>query len=324
MKIGAHSWLLETRYPLPQAMAQARRIGYDGYEVDIGNFGGSGLGLQILPDRMQDEQREEIRRSAAEADIEISSLCMGALWHYPFTSPDEAIRKRGVEIVQAAIPLARTLGARCILLPIDQPTGLSDKEAWHMTVRSLVECLPIAEEAGVVLAVENNVRPFLERAAQLGRLVDELASAAFRIYYDVGNGTWIGLDPAAEILELGDRIAQFHIKNRSSPRHAGDGRGVGKRSRHRAVRARVRRDPQDRLRRVPGRGGTDARQGRGQDRARQLVSYSRVDRGRVVTKVSERPRPLMTLNRTDRPEALRFNGVCRGTNSTPYLLYHAY
>jgi sugar phosphate isomerase/epimerase len=218
MKIGAHSWLLETRYPLPQAMAEARRIGYDGYEVDIGNFGGTGLGLQILPDRMQDEQREEIRRSAAEADIEISSLCMGALWHYPFTSPHEAIRKRGVEIVQAAIPLARTLGARCILLPIEQPTGLSDKKAWDMTVRSLEECLPIAEEAGVVLAVENNVRPFLEGAAELGRLVDELASAAFRVYYDVGNGTWIGLDPAAEILELGDRIAQFHIKNRSSPR----------------------------------------------------------------------------------------------------------
>jgi hypothetical protein len=35
MKIGAHSWLLETRYPLPQAMAEARRIGYDGYEMEL-------------------------------------------------------------------------------------------------------------------------------------------------------------------------------------------------------------------------------------------------------------------------------------------------
>jgi L-ribulose-5-phosphate 3-epimerase len=218
MKIGAHSWLLETRYPLPQAMAEARRIGYDGYEVDIGNFGGTGLGLQILPDRMQDEHRDEIRRAAAEANIDISSLCLGALWHYPFTSPDDAYRKRGVEIVQAAIPLARTLGARCILLPIDQPAGLSDKEAWDMTVRGLVECLPTAEEAGVILAVENVCSPFLKGAAELGRLVDELASPACRVYYDVGNGTWIGLDPAAEILELGDQIAQFHFKNRNSPR----------------------------------------------------------------------------------------------------------
>jgi hexulose-6-phosphate isomerase len=218
MKIGAHSWLLETRYPLAQAMAEARRIGYDGYEVDIGNFGGTGLGLQILPDRMRDEHREEIRRAAIDADVDISSLCLGALWHYPFTSPDEAYRKRGVEIVQAAVPLAQSLGARCILLPIGQPAGLSDKDAWDRTVRSLAECLPVAEEAGVILAVENVCSPFLKGAPELGRLVDELASPACRIYYDVGNGVWIGLDPAEEILELGERIAQFHLKNRSSLR----------------------------------------------------------------------------------------------------------
>jgi L-ribulose-5-phosphate 3-epimerase len=218
MKVGAHSWLLETRYPLLEAMAEARRIGYDGYEVDIGNFGGTGLGLQILPDRMRDEHRDDIRRAAAEADIEISSLCLGALWNYPLTSSDEAYRKRGVEIVQAAIPLARSLDARCILLPIPQPPGLSDKEAWEMTVRALDECLPTAEEGDVILAVENVCSPFLKGAPELGRLVDELASPACRVYYDVGNGAWIGLDPVAEILELGDRIARFHFKNRNSLR----------------------------------------------------------------------------------------------------------
>jgi L-ribulose-5-phosphate 3-epimerase len=218
MKVGAHSWLLETRYSLRQAMVEARRIGYDGYELDIGNFGGTGLGLQILPDRMQDEHRDDIRRSAAEAEIEISSLALGALWHYPFTSREEAYSKRGVEIVQAAIPLAQTLGARCILLPIAQPAGLSDQEAWRMTVRALAECLPIAEGAGVILGVENVCSRFLKGAPELGRLVDELASPACRVYYDVANSTWIGLDPVAEILELGDRIAQFHLKNRNSPR----------------------------------------------------------------------------------------------------------
>lgn len=218
MKLGAHSWLLETRYPLPQAMAEARRIGYDGYEVDIGNFGGTGLGLQILPDRMRDEHRDEIRRAAAEADIEIPSLCLGALWNYPLTSPEEAYRKRGIEIVQAAIPLAQALGARCILLPIPQPSGVNEKEAWNMTVRALAQCLPIAEEGDVILAVENVCSSFLKGAAELGCLVDELASSACRIYYDIGNGAWIGLDPIAEILELGDKAVRFHFKNRNSLR----------------------------------------------------------------------------------------------------------
>jgi L-ribulose-5-phosphate 3-epimerase len=220
MKVGAHSWLLETRYPLPQAMAEARAIGYEGYEVDIGNFGGTGLGLQILPDRMRDDHREEICRAAAEADIELPSLCLGALWNYPLTSLDEPYRKRGIEIVQAAIPLARTLGAGCILLPIPQPRGVREKEAWDMTIDALAQCLPIAEESDVILAVENVCSPFLKGAPELRRLIDELASPACRIYYDIGNGAWIGLDPVAEILELGDKTARFHFKNRNSPRGA--------------------------------------------------------------------------------------------------------
>ena len=217
MKIGAHSWLLETRYDLPEAMAEARRIGYQGYEVDIGNFGGTGLGLQVLPDRMQDAHREEIRQAALDADIELSSLCLGALWHYPFTSPDEPYRRRGVEIVQAAIPLANWLGAKCILLPIDQPKTLDDTEAWDMTVRALDQCLPLAEESGVVLAIENVCSRFLMGAPELGRLTDQMASPCCRAYFDVANGAWFGLDPAEEILQLGDRIAQIHFKNRTSP-----------------------------------------------------------------------------------------------------------
>ena len=49
-------------------------------------------------------------------------------------------------------------------------------------------------------------------------MVDEIASPRCRVYYDVANNTWIGRDPGREIVELGDRIARFHFKNRSSPR----------------------------------------------------------------------------------------------------------
>lgn len=218
MYIGAHSWLLETRYQLPEAMRIARQIGYEGYEIDIGNFGGTGLGLQILPDRLQDEQRDELKRSAEEAGIRVCSLCLGALWHYPISGGDEPHRARGVEIILASIPLARYLGADCILLPIDQPAGVSDAKAWQTTLRSLEPCVRLAEERGVTLALENVCTPFLVGATELARMVDEIGSPACRVYYDIGNNTWIGRDPVAEIEELGTRIARFHFKNRSSLR----------------------------------------------------------------------------------------------------------
>ena len=215
MKLGAHSWLLETRYPLAEAMARARALGYDGYELDIGNFGGSGLGLQILPDRLQESEQLAIRDSVRSADIEMASLCLGCLWHYPIAGQDEEYRQRGVEIIVASIGLAKYLGARCILLPTYQPEGVTNRQAWNTMRRSLEPCLALAEESGVILAIENNLQPFLQQASDLARMVDEMDSSSFRIYYDVGNAAWIRLDPADEIRELGDRIAQFHFKNRT-------------------------------------------------------------------------------------------------------------
>lgn len=218
MRLGAHSWLLETRYPLPQAMRRASEIGYDAYELDIGNFGGSGLGLQILPDRLQPAQRDELRQSAQDANIPICSLCLGALWHYPISERDTAHSRRGVEIILASVPLAKYLGADCILLPLGQPEGVSDADAWEATLRNLEPCVRLAEDQEITLALENVCSPFLLGATELARMVDQIASPSCRVYYDVGNNTWIGRDPAQEIMELGQRIVRFHFKNRSSPR----------------------------------------------------------------------------------------------------------
>jgi sugar phosphate isomerase/epimerase len=218
VKFGVHSWVLETRYPLSEAIERAAEIGYDGYEIDIGNFGGTGLGLQILPDRMTDENREEIRRAQHAAGIEICSLCLGALWHYPLATNDETYRRRGVEITQAAVPLAKSLGADCILLPLGQPEGLTQQEAWDNTRRSLDACLEVASEVGITLALENVCSAFLLTAADLARMVDEIGSPYCQVYYDVANNAWLGIDPAAEIRELGDRIYRLHFKNRSSLR----------------------------------------------------------------------------------------------------------
>ena len=72
----------------------------------------TGLGLQILPDRMSDENKLEIKNSRDQAGIEICSLCLGALWHYPLAGNDETYRLRGVEITRAAIDLAYYFGGR--------------------------------------------------------------------------------------------------------------------------------------------------------------------------------------------------------------------
>ena len=194
-------------------MARAAEIGYDGYEVDIGNFGNTGLGLQILPDRLREPDRQAIRDARDRAGIPVCSLCLGALWHYPISSGDEQLRNRGTEITTATIELARDLGADCVLLPIDHPKGLSAEEAWANTTASLEQCLPAAEQARVTVGLENVCSAFLRSASDLARMVDEMASPWCKVYYDVGNAAWIGFDPAEDIRFLGDRLVRLHFKD---------------------------------------------------------------------------------------------------------------
>ena len=95
------------------------------------------------------------------------SLCLGALWHYPIAAGDTPHAKRGVEIILAAVPLAKELGADCILLPLDQPPGLTDKEAWQATLRNLEPCVRLAEEKGSPWRSRMSARPFLIGATEL-------------------------------------------------------------------------------------------------------------------------------------------------------------
>ena len=200
------------------AIVKAAELGYQGYEIDIGNFGGTGLGLQILPDRMSEENRQEIKKAREKSGIEICSLCLGALWHYPLAGSDEIYRKRGVEITRAAIELASFIGANGILLPLGQPKGVTANQAWRNTRNSLDQCLDLASQHRIVLALENVCSEFLLTANDLARMVDQVNSPSCKVYYDVANNTWLGMDPASEIKELGDRIFRVHVKNRSALR----------------------------------------------------------------------------------------------------------
>lgn len=226
MKIGIHSWVLETQYALGDAMAVAAALGYDGYELDIGNFGNTGLGLQILPDRLRDPEKQNIKEARDRAGIPICSLCLGALWHYPISSPDVTVRDRGVEITCATLELAAELGADCVLLPIAHPEGITAKEAWSYTSESLNKCLVVAERTKVAVGIENVCSDFLRSAADLARMVDQFGSEWCRVYYDVGNAAWIGFDPAEDIRFLGGRLLRLHFKSWSRLRTESDAKTV--------------------------------------------------------------------------------------------------
>jgi hexulose-6-phosphate isomerase len=213
MKLSLHSVCIERKYPLLEAIAKAAEFGYQGYEIDIGDFGNTGLGLH-WPEEFTSERVAAAGEAAARAGIAISSLCLGVLWRYYPSSPDPAVRAQAARIIRQAAPLAASVGARVILLPVGQPPELSAEEARGNLVAVLQECAPEAEVAGVVYGVENVGQALALTTADLIEIVERVGSPACQVYYDVGNAAWQGSDPAEAIRLLGSRIAMVHVKDR--------------------------------------------------------------------------------------------------------------
>jgi len=220
MKLSMHSICIERKYPLLDAIRRAAELGYHGYEIDIGDFGSTGLGLH-WPEEFTADGVAEAGEAARRAGMEISSLCLGVLWRYYPSSPDASHRAQAAGIIRQSAPFAALAGAKVILLPVGQPDSLNPEQARDNLVNVLRDCAPAAEAAGVVFAVENVGQALAETADHLIEIVERVGSPACQVYYDIGNAAWQQADPVADMRALGKRIVMLHVKDRREV----DGRG---------------------------------------------------------------------------------------------------
>lgn len=70
---------------------------------------------------------------------------------------------------------------------------------------------PCAKEAGVQIAIENIPKAITDTPEGLIRLVDTLNDPVFTVCFDVGHANIVGIDPAAFIRQLGERIGCIHV-----------------------------------------------------------------------------------------------------------------
>jgi L-ribulose-5-phosphate 3-epimerase len=203
MKFGTRTQVL--KQPTEQVFHEAKRLGFDGLEFDLARD----YTTDIL---WTGEGRQRLLDLAAETGVEVASVCLGALWGQTFASDNPADRARATEIVTEAAKFTPELGTRVILVPIvgveDQPNPVGVAR-W---IEGLRQCAPVAEETGAILALENVGRSPARSAPEILSIVDAVGSPAVRVYYDVGNGTSFGFDATDELRQLGDKVAQVHIK----------------------------------------------------------------------------------------------------------------
>jgi L-ribulose-5-phosphate 3-epimerase len=113
--------------------------------------------------------------------------------------------------------LTQALGARVMLLPFFGKGALETRQEKDYVGDAVRELAPEAEKSGVILGLENTIS-----AEDNVRIMDRARSTSVLVYYDIGNSTRAGFNPAREIDWLGaDRICQMHFKD--NPSYLGDG-----------------------------------------------------------------------------------------------------
>jgi len=175
----------------------AKKCGFDGIE---------GSPMNDL------DAARQLGNLARQASIPIHSIVYGG-WGAPFSDPDPKVIEKGLAGMETALRSAKALGADTVLLvPAIVNENVSYAQAYKRSQTHIKKLLPLAEELGVVIAVENVWNKFLLSPLEFARYVDEFESPWLKAYFDIGNVILFGYSQDW-IRTLGKRIVKIHLKD---------------------------------------------------------------------------------------------------------------
>ena len=157
----------------------------------------------------------EVLSALKVSGLSAASVCCSTHWKKPLTDPDPAVREEGLRGLQQALRDAKAYGASSVLLVAGAvKKNVSYDDAYKRSQAEIRKALPLAEELGVKIAVENVWNQFLLSPLEAARYIDEFSSPAVGWHFDVGNVINYGW-PEQWIHILGKRIQKLHIKEYS-------------------------------------------------------------------------------------------------------------
>ncbi len=159
--------------------------------------------------------------------LEIPSVVISTHWAKPLTHPSVSERQIGLDGLLHGLRDAKAYGAKSVLLvPGVVNKDVSYADAYARSVAEIRKAVPLAEELGVAIAIENVWNSFLLSPLEAAAYVDQFKSPFVRWHFDVGNIVNSGW-PQHWIDVLGSRIAAVHVKEFSRKLAAEKGARAG-------------------------------------------------------------------------------------------------
>ncbi len=175
---------------IENCIERAARMGFDGVEI-----------LKVQMSREDNAYLQKLKRLALHAGQPL----IGLSTHQGFVSPEREIRVKNIDRTRHQIDMAHKLGIPTIRINTGrwgtissfddlmdakglEPVldGYTEEEGFRWVIDSLEQLLPMAEDYGVVLGLENHWG-LGRTAAGVMRIVDELDSPWLQVTADTGN-----------------------------------------------------------------------------------------------------------------------------------------
>lgn len=154
----------------------------------------------------------EVLAARDATGLQIPSVVVATHWAKPLTDPNPSAREVGLEGLKQGLRDAKAYGASSVLLvPGVVTKQVSYADAYTRSIAEIKKAVPLAEQLGVVIAIENVWNQFLLSPREAVDYVDSFKSPFVKWHFDVGNVVNSGF-PEQWVTTLGPRISKIHVK----------------------------------------------------------------------------------------------------------------
>jgi hexulose-6-phosphate isomerase len=191
----------------------AKRHGFPTVELAVGESGA--LGLEVTEDRCK-----EILSAADHIGVQVASVASGLYWSRSLGDGEGDSRLRAQDDLRKMLRITSWLGCDMLLtipgsvdvffLP-DRPVQPFE-EVWRNAAEGIRAVLPVAEECGVRMGIENVWNKFLLSPQEMALFIDQFNSPFIGAYVDVANLMRVGY-PEDWLRHLGHRVVGIHFKD---------------------------------------------------------------------------------------------------------------
>ena len=156
--------------------------------------------------------RNEVLAARDKSGLPIHGVVNSLHWKAPLSHPDPAVREKCVDSIRTALRDAKAYGGSSrLLVPAKVDATMPYDKASTRSQAEIRKVVPLAEELGIRILIENVWNNFLLSPLEMARYIDEFASPVVGSYFDVGNVVRSGW-PEQWIRILDKRIGKLDIK----------------------------------------------------------------------------------------------------------------